>query len=197
MEERIKTMSEKVRFGLSNCYYALLTQTGDGTPTWGTPVAMVNAKSITMDRTVSDQPIYADNKLIYTIKAMTGATITLTFTLLSDAIKQALLGHKADMKGHDVEVTNAKTVYFALIFQIEGDTLSRRSVVLKCSASLGSEASETTADSVNVNGDTLNITVYPVSDSAGNDIARYDVDSDDSDYETVLTAAPTIPTFSA
>lgn len=188
---------EKVRFGLCNCAYGIVTQAEDGSLTFGTPVMIPNAKSLTMDRTISTTPIFADNKKIYTISAFTGANLTVGFTLLTDELKQAILGHKADSKGHDVEVTNAKTTYFYFIYQVEGDTKSRRRVILKCSATLGSEATETTSDSVNVNGDSLAISVYPVEDGKGNDIACYDVDSSDIDYADVLTKSPAIPTFAS
>lgn len=188
-------MSEKVRFGLCNCYYALLTIGTDGTPSWAAPVAIPNAKDITYDRNVSETPVYADNKLIYVVKSETGASATLNVTLLTDEVKQALLGHKTDSKGHNIEVINGHTIYFALIYQIEGDTKARRSVILKCSAKLGSESSSTKSDNVTVNGDSLSISCYPMTDSIGNDIMRYEVDSDDTDYATVITAAPTMPTI--
>lgn len=191
----MSTAESKVRFGLSKVFYAIDTVAADGTNSWAVPVAMTNAQSFSLDRTVNSTPVYADNSLIYVIKSETGANITVQFSALTDATKQALLGFKADSKSHNVEVTNLVPAYFALILQVEGDTKARRRVFLKCTASLGSESSQTVGENVTVNGDTLNISVYPVEDASGNKILGYDVDSDDTDYAAVITAAPALPTF--
>jgi phi13 family phage major tail protein len=187
-------MSEKVRFGLCNCAYALLTEADDGTPTWAAPVLMPNATSISFARTKSSQDVYADNKLLYSSSTITGAKITLNMTVITDAVKQALLGHKADKNGADVEVVNAKPSYFALIYQVEGDTQSRRRLVFKCTASMADESSDTQSDSPKVNTDSLEISVYPIS-NGDKVITHKDVDSDDSEYATMLTTAPVLPTY--
>lgn len=186
-------MGNKVRFGLSNCYYSIYTP---GTPgSWATPVAIPNAQSLTIDRNKSSNDVYADNKLIYHIATLNSATINVQFSVIEDSVKQALLGHKPSTSTtNNVEVTNATPIYFALLFQIEGDAEKRRKIFFMCTASLGSESYETTGDSVEAVGESLEITAYPVED--GSDfILDADADQNDSNYSAFFTTAPTLPTL--
>jgi phi13 family phage major tail protein len=189
-------MSENVRYGLSNVYYALATADTSGKLTWAVPVAIPTAQEFSMSRAINTQNVYADNKLIFSVQAETNATLTMKFSVIPDDVKEAILNHKTDSKGHDVEITNADTKFFALILQIQGDSKARRRVYPKCTAVLGDEQTSTTNENITVNSDTLTITAYPVDDS-GTNVLFYDVDSSDTDYATVVTAAPTLPTFTA
>ncbi len=185
-------MGNKIRFGLSNCYYAIYDSS---TSTWGTPVAMPYAQSLSIDRSESNSNVYADNKLIYSIKSLNSANLTLQCSVIEDSVKQAILGHKsAQTTTNNVEITNADTVYFALLFQVEGDAEKRRKIYFMCSASLGSESYNTTGESVEAVGETLNITAYPVT-SGNYDILDMDADENDSNYATFFSAAPTLPTI--
>ena len=185
-------MGNKVRFGLSKCYYSIYNPTAK---TWGTPVAIPYAQSLSIDRNKSSNDVYADNKLIYHIASLNSATINVQFSVIEDTVKQALLGHKADSSNaNNVEVTNGTPIYFALLFQIEGDVEKRRKVFYMCTASLGSESYETTGDSVEAVGESLEITAYPV--ECGDDfVLDADADENDSNYATFFTAAPALPTI--
>ncbi len=185
-------MGNKVRYGLSNCYYSIYDTS---TSTWATPVSIPYAQSLSIDRNKNDSNVYADNKLIYHIANVNSASLTLQFSVIEDAVKQALLGHKsAGTTTNNVEVINEAPVYFALLFQIEGDSEKRRKIFFMCTAALSGESYETTGDSVNPVGETLEITAYPVED--GNyTILDADADENDSNYATFFSAAPTLPTL--
>ncbi len=52
--------NNKVKFNISNAHYALLNQDDNGKVTWGTPVAMPGAVSISLDPTGEPESFYAD-----------------------------------------------------------------------------------------------------------------------------------------
>ena len=54
----------KVRFGLSNCYYATITE-ANGATTYGTPVAMPGAVALNLESQMSTEDFYADNGVYY------------------------------------------------------------------------------------------------------------------------------------
>ena len=65
-------MANKVKFGLKNVHYAVVTETADAqtgaiTSTYTTPKAWKGSVSITMDPNGEDVPFYADDSDYYDI----------------------------------------------------------------------------------------------------------------------------------
>ena len=113
----------KVRFGLKNVYYAVLTESTDGTAnTYATPVAVPGAVSLTLNSNGTDGTFYADNVAYYKTFANNGYTGELEMARINDAMLQDVWGMDLDATSKVLyEKTGIQPKPFALLFQIEGD----------------------------------------------------------------------------
>lgn len=65
----------KVKFNICNVHYALQSLAEDGTVTFGTPVAMPGAVSMSLDANGEPSNFYADGYAYYTISNNMGMTV--------------------------------------------------------------------------------------------------------------------------
>ena len=79
----------KVKFGLKNCHYALVTIDEDGKVTFGTPVSMPGSVSLSLDAEGDNDPFYADDSVYY---MQTG--ISTAFNAIHNTISGILNGIK-------------------------------------------------------------------------------------------------------
>lgn len=111
----------KVRFGLKNVYYAVLTESSDNTNnTYATPVAVPGAVTLTMDSNGTDGTFYADNVAYYKTFANNGYSGELEMARVNDAMLKDVWGMTVE-GGILTEKTGIQPKPFALLFQIEGD----------------------------------------------------------------------------
>lgn len=111
----------KVRFGLKNVYYAVLTESSDNTNnSYATPVAVPGAVNLTMDSNGTDGTFYADNVAYYKTFANNGYSGELEMARVNDDMMKDVWGMTVE-NGILTEKTGIQPKPFALLFQIEGD----------------------------------------------------------------------------
>lgn len=159
-------MANKVKFGLSKCYYAKITVTGT-TVSYGTPVAMLGAVSMSFDPSGSASNFAADNlAAYYTSGGAVGYSGDLEMALIGDDFKKDILGYLEDNNGVLYETDSPATSNFALLFQFDGDAKNTRHVLYNCSATRVPLNSETTGETKDPTTDSITITASPALDTA-------------------------------
>lgn len=140
----------KVRFGLKNVYYAVLTEGDDNSNnTWATPKAVKGAVSLTLDSNGTDGTFYADNISYYKTFANNGYTGSLEMARITDDMLKDVWGMTAGANGVLYEATGTQPKAFALLFQIEGDQQEELNVFYRVvPTSKPSAGSQTVEESV-------------------------------------------------
>lgn len=130
-------MSEnKVEFGLKNAYYSKITESQDGSITYGTPVKIQGSTSLTTDPRGDMTEFYADDILYYSADNNQGYDGTLTLARVPESFAIDILGEEKDEDdGVITESANAKGSHFAFMFEFDGDVKATRHVHYYCKAS--------------------------------------------------------------
>ena len=155
-------MANKIKYGIKNVYYAVATLAADNSATFGTPVALPGAVSLTLDPEGDSNIFYADNVAYYTSYANNGYSGSLELALIPDAFRKDVLGEIEDSKDVLVEEQGAPSIHFALMFQFEGDEKATRHVMYNCVASRPSTNGNTKEASIEPQTETINLTATSV-----------------------------------
>ena len=158
-------MANKVQFGLSNVWFALLNLGENGDATFGTPHKHPGAVNLTLEPSGSDTPFYADNIVYYTASANQGYTGTLEMALFDEWFQTNVLGNTLDENGVMVENSNINPKPVAILYQVEGDEEAARRVLYNVQVSRGSDTAATKGETTEPQTSTVNITVSPLPES--------------------------------
>jgi len=182
--------TNKIRYGIKNCYYAKATITTAGTASYATPVALPGAVSLSLSPEGDTSPFYADNIVYYTSVANNGYSGDLELAKIPDTFYTDILGYTTDAKGVLIEDAGASPVSFALLFQFEGDVNAKRSVLYNCVATRPEVAGETKAESIEPKTETISITATTIFNSSLNkDIVKAScTETETTAYGSWLTA---------
>ena len=198
-------MSEnKVKFGLKNVHYALVTETvatdGSGaiTSTYGSLKALAGAVSLSMSSSASKSVFRADNSDYYISYGEGGYEGDLEVARVNEDFLKDVLGYVEDDDKILVEAGSAfkTTNYFALVFEFNGDAQATKHCLYKCSASRPDIASQTTGENGSTDPQTETITITAVP-RADNDKYIH-LQTQDSTTTAVIEAwysAVPVPTF--
>lgn len=193
--------ANKVKYGLKNVYYAVATIDADNKATYTTPVKWPGAVSLSLDAQGDTTKFRADNMNYWIGQSNNGYEGDYESALIPDSFRQDVLGNIVDGDGATYEDADAKTVYFALLFQFEGDVNARRHVMYKCSATRPSVAGSTTDENIEPQTETLTVTADAIYVTAvDKNVTKAYVDETDTAYATWFsavhqpTASPVITT---
>ena len=155
-------MSNKIKYGLKNVYYAVATIAADGSATYAAPVAIPGAVSLSMDPQGELTQFHADNIVYYTSSANNGYEGDLILAMVPDSFKKDVLGYVEDTKKVLVEDADAEPAHFALLFQFEGDAKAIRRVLYNCVAGRPTDNGNTKEENVSPETDQLSLTATTI-----------------------------------
>ena len=157
--------ANKVKFGLKNVHYSLLTIGEAGEITFAAPVPIPGAVSLSMDAQGDQSTFYADDMAYYVTSANDGYKGTLEIALIPDSYRKNALAETED-DADKVLVGNvgAAPKPHALLFEYAGDQKAVRHVLYNCSATRPGVSGGTTTNTKEPSTETLNLTASPLSD---------------------------------
>ena len=153
-------IENKVRFGLKNVHYAVLSGS-----TYGTPVAVPGAVSLDMSPAGDTNKFYADNIAYYVSVSNQGYEGTLEIAKIPDAMLTDIWGFTLGSTSKvltESAFTEAKT--FALLFQIDGDQNNDHFVIYCCTVARPNIGSQTIEASKEPKTQSIDLTAAPRSD---------------------------------
>lgn len=147
----------KVRYGLKNAHYAPVTFATDGTPTFGTPVAIPGSVSISLSKNGDTYTFYADDGSYFELGDNASYDGDFVLAMIPDGLRELALGEVMDNKNVLVEGANPAKGHFALLFEFTGDEKAIRHVLYNCTASENTLGGQTKGENIEVQTETLTI----------------------------------------
>ena len=145
----------KVKFGLKNVHYALLQEGEEGTITYGTPVPMPGAVSMSLAPQGDTNTFYST--------ANNGYQGDLEIAVIPDSFRTDVLGETVDTTSKvQIENAGAEAKPFALLYQFEGDQKASLRVLYNCSAARANEDGSTINETKTPSTETISITASPL-----------------------------------
>ena len=189
-------MANKIKYGISNVYYAIGTPGTNNTMTYDTPVAFPGAVSLSLEPQGDNTPFYADNIVYWVGNGNTGYQGDFEIARITNSFKEDVLGMIKDGKSVLVEDMNAPIVHFALLFQFEGDEKATKHIMYNCTCTRASDSGSTKAESIEPQTETLTITATSIYNAAlDTEIVKAEANADsDSTTYSGWTSAVYLPT---
>lgn len=161
----MQKQNNKVKFGLSNVHYALLSTDETGKVVFGTPKPIPGAVNLNLSPQGDTNTFYADDVAYYVTVANSGYQGDLEIALIPDSFAQDVLREDLDETDQVlVENSSVEAVPFALLFEFKGDQHAVRHVMYNCTAARPNVTSATTTNTKDPQTSSLTVTAAPLSD---------------------------------
>ena len=171
----------KVKYGLKNAHYAVLSISDEGVVSWGTPVAIPGSVSLSLDAQGDPSTFYADDVAYFVTAANDGYSGSLEVARIPDSFRTDVLMETEDTTAKVlVENVGANPKSFALLFEFDGDQKATRHVLYNCTATRPSIAGNTTTNTKEPTTETMTITAVPLKN--GNIKAKTTASTTDTVY---------------
>lgn len=156
----------KVKYGLKNVHYAVVTETtnastGVTTTTYGTVKTWPGAVSITLDPAGDSTVFHADDIRYFDIDNNVGYSGTFESALIPEDVETSVYGQTKDTNGVITETEADTTSYIALMFEFAMDASGRRFVFYRNKLARHSVASATKGETIEPQTDTVTISATP------------------------------------
>ena len=122
----------KVKFGISNAYYAIGHMAGDGSATYETPVQVPGSVNLNIAPEGELTPFYADNIVYYQSGGNAGYSANWEVAKVPDQFWIDVFKSIRDANGVLIENADAEPAMIALLFEMDGDIHKRRHVLYNC-----------------------------------------------------------------
>jgi len=178
-------MSNKVKYGLKNVYYAPITLTNN-IPSYGTPVHIPGAVNLTLSPVGEKVKFAADDMEDYFAENVNnGYDGSLEMALIPDSFRTDVLGDTIDNNGALIENANATVKRFALMYEFDGDAKKTRHVMYNVLASRPNIEGTTRSNTKEPKSETLEVEARPAADTSD---VQGEVKQGDTGYDTFFTA---------
>lgn len=154
-------IENKVRFGLKNVHYSVLSAAG----TYGNPVAVPGAVNLDMSPSGDTNRFYADNIAYYVSVSNQGYEGSLEMARIPDQMLEDIWGYTLGTTSKVLtESAFTEPAVFALLFQIDGDQNNDCYVIYACTGARPNIGSQTIEASKEPRTQTIDLTAAPRSD---------------------------------
>lgn len=177
-------MGNKVKFGLKNVHYAVVTE-ANGLVTYGTPVAVPGAVNLVQNPVGDPVTFYADDTTYFEENTNDGYEGSVEMALIPDQFRVDVFGDELDANGALIENANARPKKIALMFEFDGDKNKVRHVNYNVSVARPSIEGSTRTNTKEPKTETMNITVRPALDTG---YVKAKLEQGKTGYDTFYTA---------
>lgn len=157
----------KVKFGLKNCHYAMLTETivdNKKVYSYGAPKRWPGAVSMSLDMQGGLNRFYADDIAYYITYSHQGYEGDFEVAEIPESVYADIFGDETDENGISIETNLLQPKEFALLFEFDGDQKATRHVLYKCTLTRPGLSGNTKEDTAEPQTSTLTLSVAPRDD---------------------------------